>query len=506
MKRNPLTTCIIAVMVLLLTFIAGCSSGSDSDSTGSVTGQCKEGSDLSKYPIFPLSDVSVTHVETGKSTSTDDEGKFTINDLPEGTSTLNFEKDGYEKVSMSVEVKAGTTTTVTTDSHNSVMIPESSSGTPSKWTLFIYMAADNSLADDSTANINELEQLGSTSDVNIVVFLDKTGENSKLYFIKKDDDTTKITSPYYDFGANLDSGDYTIFREIVTSVSKYYPSSRFYLELWDHGQGIERKDNKTTRNICQDDTSGTHMTEEQVLSVLKELKMERRDIDIIACDACTMGNLEVAYEWKDYCTYFVASENSVPEEGFPYNTMLASLISNPDISNLDFVKNMVTEYGNYYKANGKGYETLSAIDMSKVDNLNSLVDTYTKALMQNGDASDIWSKAYRVCAFTGQRDLIDLYSFIYYEKNYCNATSTRGYADTEAQAVMDALIPAGDSKVIIANYSGPLFKEYFKNDACGLSIWGWFGGDIPEASPYKECLFYSNNKWPDFINWINQNH
>ena len=509
MKKNVfiLFSCLL-IIVALFSFIPGCSSSSDSDSTGSVTGVCKKAAEMSKYPIMPVSGVVVTHVGSNKSTTTGDDGKFVLQDLPEGLSSLTFEKTGHTRVSVNVDVKAGTTTTVTTDSDNSVFLPPDPQTSSKKWTMFIYMAADNSLAEDSTTNINELEQLGSTKDVNIVVFLDKTGQNSRLYYITKDDDTTTISSPYYDFGSNLDSGDPAILSEVASNVLTNYPSDRFYFELWNHGSGIERDLNNAirSRNVCEDDTSGTHLTEVQVGTVLTALTLQQGKIfDILACDACLMANLEVAYQWKDYCTYFVASENSVPAQGFPYNTMFASLIANPDIANIDFAKNMVTEFGTYYKANGEGYETLSVINMSKVSELSSLLDDYCIALKQNGDAENIWSKAYRPCDFMGQADLKDIYAFAYYEKNFCNQSS-KGFADTQAQAVINAITPVGDDKVIVSSYYGYLFDGYFKTGVGGISIWGWYGGEIPVDSPYKDTLFYSNSYWPSFITWINANH
>lgn len=509
MKKNVviLFSCILLIAVLFL-FIPGCSSSSDSDATGDVTGICKKAAEMSKYPVLPVSGVLVTHVESGKSTTTGEDGKFIIQGLPEGKNNLSFEKTGHTRVTVNVDVKAGTTTTVVTNNDNSVFLPPDPQTGTKKWTMFIYMAADNSLAEDSTTNINELEQLGSTEDVNIVVFLDKTGQNSRLYYITKDDDTTTINSPYYDFGSNLDSGDPDILQEVASNVLTNYPSDRFYFELWNHGSGIERdlSNARTARNVCEDDTSGTHLTEVQVGTVLTALILQQGKIfDILACDACLMANLEVAYQWKDYCTYFVASENSVPAAGFPYNTMFASLIANPDISNIDFAKNMVTEFGTYYKANGEGYETLSVINMSKVADLNSLVSDYATALQQSGNAENIWLKAYRPCDFMGQADLKDLYAFAYYEKNYCNQSS-KGFADTQAQAVIDAIAPVGDNKVIVSSYYGFLFDQYFKTGVGGISVWGFYGGAIPDDSPYKETSFYSNSSWPGFINWINANH
>jgi hypothetical protein len=39
-------------------------------------------------------------------------------------------------------------------------------------------------------------------------------------------------------------------------------------------------------------------------------------LSIIGADACLMGMLEVAYEWKDRASFFVASEEIEPGDGW----------------------------------------------------------------------------------------------------------------------------------------------------------------------------------------------
>jgi hypothetical protein len=462
-----------------------------------------------KYPISAISNVIVTHSASGIHTLTGADGKFTLNNLPAGNGALIFQKAGFKEHQVGVNVQANTTTTLASN----INLEADPIGGKKLWTLFVYIAADNSLADNSTENLNELEQLGSTDFVNIVAFVDKTGENSKLYYIQKDDDTANVTSPYYDFGSNLDSGDVNIFEQISTQIMKDYPAEHFLLDLWNHGSGIDRNKNQNgvygSRNICEDDTSNSQLTEVQVSTVLPELtSLHGRNLDIIACDACLMADMEVAYQWKDYCDYFVASENSVPADGFPYDTAFKQAVDNPNIAAIDFAKSIVTAFGEYYTANGVGYETLSVINMSMVGNLNTLVDNYSKSLIANGNATNIWINAYRRSIFFGQEDLRDLYSFAFLEKNECNKgiRGSKGYANEDAQEVMNIISPIGDSKVIVANYYGKLFEEYFKMGPGGISIWGWYFGTIPDDSPYKLCEFYSDNNWPNLINFLNANH
>ena len=74
-----------------------------------------------------------------------------------------------------------------------------------KWTFMLFMAADNNLEGGTSIDINELETIGSTKDVNFVVQLDRIGrfsEDSELtwggtrrFYVLPDKDPLKMTSP-----------------------------------------------------------------------------------------------------------------------------------------------------------------------------------------------------------------------------------------------------------------------------------------------------------------------
>ena len=58
-------------------------------------------------------------------------------------------------------------------------------------------------------------------------------------------------------------------------------------------------------------------------------------------DACLMGTFEVANEIRDYVSILVAAEDVILAAGFPYDTVIADLCSNPNQSVTEFASKMV---------------------------------------------------------------------------------------------------------------------------------------------------------------------
>ncbi len=106
-----------------------------------------------------------------------------------------------------------------------------------------------------------------------------------------------------------------------------YPAEKYLLDIWNHGGGWRDPDeneelNDIRKPICWDDESdvgGQHDTlyMNEVQQAIKNALSSagKAKIDIIYMDACLMQMVEVAYEMKNYCTYLVASEETVPGIG-----------------------------------------------------------------------------------------------------------------------------------------------------------------------------------------------
>lgn len=273
-----------------------------------------------------------------------------------------------------------------------------------KITVMVYINAKNDLELAGLYNVNQMEKVGSSSKVNIIVEFGRMNGQSgdtdldgnwigvRRYYIKKDKDPNKITSPivYKKEGKNVyDMGDYKNVINFVKWTKEHYPAERYMLILWDHGTGwLDFKRETSEKGISFDDETGNYITTEEIGKILKATGK----IDILAFDACLMQTAEVLYEVKDYTDIVIGSEETIPALGYPYEYFLAKLIKNPELSNREIATMITREYDEYYQALNKAV-TLSAVDAKKIDRLVSMLKEFKYLLLNSKNIAPALSKA-----------------------------------------------------------------------------------------------------------------
>jgi hypothetical protein len=125
-----------------------------------------------------------------------------------------------------------------------------------KWTIFVYMNADNNLEPDAITNINQMEAVGSSADVNIVVeirrspgydFSNGDWSSTRRFLILKDDDPLTISSPPIPWCEETgcqpvidhddDLGDIQTFKKAASWLVNAYPAENYAVIFWGHGAG-----------------------------------------------------------------------------------------------------------------------------------------------------------------------------------------------------------------------------------------------------------------------------
>lgn len=186
---------------------------------------------------------------------------------------------------------------------------------PARWTILIYMAADNSLSTYAEADISDMVQTDIPDDINVIVQVDygQLSNNSEASRIKiRKNSQEQITNL-----GEIDSGSYQELSDFVTWGQQKYPAQRTALIIWSHGNGWLPGYNK----FCPDNQSGSFidLTKRELSTALRNSNLS---CDIIAFDACNMLNLEVISEVAEYADYVLGSERSIPADGFPYKEIL----------------------------------------------------------------------------------------------------------------------------------------------------------------------------------------
>ncbi len=358
-----------------------------------------------------------------------------------------------------------------------------------KWTVMVYMNAKNDLEINGLNDVNEMEMVGSSDEVNIVVELgringatavDGDWSGSRRYLIKKDDDISHITSPILMEMPKTDMGDWKHLVDFAEWSMEKFPARHYMLVVWNHGSGwIKSKEIPAIKGISYDFVTGNHMSIPHFGMAMKEIGK----IDILAMDACLMQMAEVAYQVKDYAHYIVASEENEPSAGYNYTSVFGLLVENPDMSALELGKVIIDAFVNHYKPLFKNVMH-SAIKAAALDEFKVLLDDWTKNVMKVINPRSVIKARSSAQSFAYSENK-DIYHFI--------KLLSKMSKNEEFIKKSDNLLKFMDDELIIHNrVSGSRYPN-----AYGLAIC------LPNRlySNYGELKWALDSQWDEFTKW-----
>ena len=401
---------------------------------------------------------------------------------------------------------------ITVDKEYNVKAVFTQNAAPVKWNFLVYLDGDNSLEEVAIEDINEMEEIGSTEDVNILALVDRTPHydssngdwtGTRLYRITKDADHSNniVSELVHDYG-ELDMSDPQVLENFLLFCQNAYPAERTTLTLWDHGDGVYPKNTNrnnqagtiTPQGICWDDTTGMDpwlcLTTDEIAATLADVRaVTGKKIEIINMDACLMQSIEIAYEWRNEVNYLVGSQADVPGGGNNYAALLQVLTNDPMITTLGFAETLVDEYYNYYTTKGKGFETYSALSLGvEFDNLITAFKDFATALKSTTDLKGAYISWKNVTHFT-VREYDDLYDLA--DNLITNSLDVN--VVNKAKSLQEALGNAIVKHHETANYQGNAF---------GLSILLASNDEWPNysaANQYTSLLLSKDTDWDEFI-------
>ena len=351
-------------------------------------------------------------------------------------------------------------------------------GETTSWTLAIYVNGDNNLErywEDFSRPA--LENIPANSDVNIVAMMDWVAQNgSSLYEISGG--VVTLVDTYEE----MNYGDGATFQWFLTEIATLYPSDKLGITMWDHGYAW--------RYISDDSTSGDEITMDELQTAIEGAGVS---IDILSFDACNMAAVEVVYEVAQtgLVDLMVASEDTIPENGFPYDLMWTQVAQDPTRTPAQVAVDMVDGWAAYYDPLSWATTVgLSAIDVGVIGSSIATLDTWVAEMHANLGAYERYYKtalkdAYSAWATYKHVDMADLGDTLL-------ANSKISDADLRtATANMVALV---DSSVLAVSVGSGA------EDARGLTIWWGVRGDWSFYSPaYAEVDFAVDLGWYDFL-------
>ncbi len=259
------------------------------------------------------------------------------------------------------------------------------------WTILVYLDADNDLEAAGITNMNQMEMIGSTRDVHILVQIDRApGHDSsngnwtdtRRYLVTRDSNVAVINSLRLDDPplGELDMGNWRTLRNFVEWGMNESPSDNYCLVIWDHGTGWQFRVMAAPRHkyIASDETSYSAMNVTDIPKALGGHGSSK--LAVLAFDACLMQQIEVAYELRDCASYMVGAPSVEPSPGYSYYSWISRVTSST--TPVQLCKILVDEYVAAYPPPHRGISH-SAVDLSRIEELAAALDEFAKLLMDS---------------------------------------------------------------------------------------------------------------------------
>ncbi len=350
------------------------------------------------------------------------------------------------------------------------------------WTLAVFYNGDNDLERYyDEYSLPALLNIPASADFEIVVVLDRMSTQG-IELIEIEGGSAQVVNTY----PEMNFGDGATFAWFLTEVSTLYPSDNLVVTASDHGYAW--------RYFSNDQTSGDKITMPELQAALVNAGVY---VDVLSFDCCNMAAIEVVYQVSltGMVDNMVASEETIPMNGFPYDLMFTTLANNPVRTPDQVACDMVAGWAAYYDPlNWAQTVALSAVDVASIGAQSQIFDNWV-ALMRADLA--IYKKSYKnalsnaYCAWATSEhvDMADLGEWL--------------LADTK---IKDAALKAATSAMVVAIDSSVLaFDNGPGAAAChGLTLWWGVGGDWTTYKlAYTEVAFAMDTGWHAFLTAYN---
>lgn len=272
-----------------------------------------------------------------------------------------------------------------------------------KWTVMSFMSYDNDLEGCALEDLKEMAQVGSTSNLNVVVQFDrhpkgetdnhKPNENYSNEAVLNIPNWTTAKRFYMRQGSLEEKADLgevdmassaTLSGFIQWAVTNY-PADKYVLIFGDHGAAWT---GFGTDETTSDDAI---LSLEDIDSAMLEATQKTgiNKFDLIGFDACLQADIQTLHIMKQYGKIYVASEEIEPGFGWQYDQILTYLKNNLNTTPQDLGRKIADSYKSSFdqateedrKNQGLGI-TLSVIDLEKVAQVETALNGLASAMKQ----------------------------------------------------------------------------------------------------------------------------
>ncbi|MBN2860114.1 MAG: hypothetical protein JXK93_07630 [Sphaerochaetaceae bacterium] len=353
-----------------------------------------------------------------------------------------------------------------------LLLPAGEEESEYEWVMMVYLDGDNNLEGAGVEDFHEMEKgLYDMAQIDgdirdsfriLVLFDDETITAQGIYDVMPynvdlTSNAQMSAAPsrglLADTSTEVNMGDAATLDAFIDFVKARYDSKNYALVLWNHGGGVrsEESPSPSSRTICWDDSSGDVLYSGEVRNVVSN----ENSVDLLAMDACLMGMVEVAYQFRPSNSKFSAeamafSPATEQGDGYEYNLLLPQLITGRTIAQLTanaFADEIVDAYRAAFSS--VSGETQTAVDLTKivavkraVDDLASLLSGYEATMLGSGGVQDNTYAYFDTTIADEWKEYagFDLYDLAYQTKSAISNAAVDDACDDLMDAVSAAVI------------------------------------------------------------------
>jgi len=373
-----------------------------------------------------------------------------------------------------------------------------------KWTIMVFLNADNNLESYGYEDLKEMAKIGSTDEVDVVVQFDwiKTKGTKRIYIEKGNEKVVEEME-------EQDMGDEKVFTDFVDWGMKNYPAEKYVVVMWNHGAGWSKSAKaNVVKSISYDDTSGNHMSTNELQIGLEALvATSGKKIDVLSFDACLMAMAEVADSLTGVADYMVASEEVIPGDGYAYDDWFKAFMTASNGKELDFsteklLKDMVESYGKSYSGGSQGTRsiTLSAFDLSKMESLKASINAWVSGVNKSTVLTkEMLKEAAKSAQAYYDSDYRDLASYMKNIKDKVMSMDPSWIVEDESLVTLtDNVLNAADD-VVMENYASSSLK---KSEGLAIHLPAGYYGSSNWTKSSKRRDAYMNISWGKTSTWV----
>jgi hypothetical protein len=403
------------------------------------------------------------------------------------------------------------------------------------WTWMIYLATYNNAAGAGNQSVARVRQARLNDNVRVLVQQSVPGRTVRGIIGTEPTLVAEL--------GQVDSGAPETLIDFVGWAVETAPAERYALVLWSHGSGWEPSEMErlaqeqpaavpvtaeelnergpedegrqiffsTTmrqllarpipaeRAVAFDDGSGHSLDTIELGQVAAQAaQILGRPLDLLGMNACQMSNVEVAYQVRQHARVYVASEEDMPVQSWPYDDILTRLAAQPDMDAEALGRLVVERYCAYFRANPLAWGqyglplgvTLAALRPDRTTPLAEAARSLAATLRAGieGQLRAVWEAHRQAHKFKFR--LYDLASF-------CRALAAQpGAAPAGSEAARAVLSALDDPAFVLAHeHTAPAYEgvggltTYLMPPTPGKSI-----------SPYYAETDYARaTGWGDFL-------